>query len=173
MSEARVRKHTESILRLSKRALYAGTMEFPPSINEECPRPATWGECVELGLGVASPCPHVSCVHHLYLDVNPENGAITYNFPGREVWELAETCSLAVAARLGETLEDVGALLNLTRERARQIETRALETLRRCAPAMAEHMDYPIHIGPGTVRVVPPDFGLVAGGELFAEAVGP
>ena len=72
------------------------------------------------------PCPFVSCSHHLYLDVNPETGAIKLNFPHLEVWEMAETCSLDVADRGGITLEEVGAILNLTRERIRQVEVRGL-----------------------------------------------
>ena len=72
------------------------------------------------------PCPFVSCAHHLYLDVNPDSGAIKLNFPHLEVWEMAETCSLDVADRGGITLEEVGAILNLTRERIRQVEVRGL-----------------------------------------------
>jgi hypothetical protein len=76
------------------------------------------------------PCPFVSCEHHLYLDVNPDSGAIKLNFPHLEVWEMAETCSLDVADRGGITLEDVGAILNLTRERIRQVEVRGLVKIR-------------------------------------------
>jgi hypothetical protein len=76
------------------------------------------------------PCPFVSCAHHLYLDVNPESGAIKLNFPHLEVWEMAETCSLDVADRGGITLEEVGAILNLTRERIRQVEVRGLHKIR-------------------------------------------
>ena len=72
------------------------------------------------------PCPYVSCKHHLYLDVNPETGSIKLNFPDLEVWEMAETCSLDVADRGGITLEEVGEILNLTRERIRQVEVRGL-----------------------------------------------
>jgi DNA-directed RNA polymerase sigma subunit (sigma70/sigma32) len=39
---------------------------------------------------------------------------------------MAETCSLDVADRGGITLEEVGAILNLTRERIRQVEVRGL-----------------------------------------------
>ena len=77
-----------------------------------------------------TPCPLVSCSHHLYLDVNPESGAIKLNFPHLEVWEMAETCSLDVADRGGITLEEVGAILNLTRERIRQVEVRGLTKIR-------------------------------------------
>lgn len=76
------------------------------------------------------PCPFVSCAHHLYLDVNPETGAIKLNFPHLEVWEMAETCSLDVADRGGITLEEVGAILNLTRERIRQVEVRGLAKIK-------------------------------------------
>ena len=44
------------------------------------------------------------------------------NFPDLEVWEMTETCALDVADRGGITLEDVGNILNLTRERIRQVE---------------------------------------------------
>ncbi len=76
------------------------------------------------------PCPFVSCKYHLYLDVNSHTGSIKLNFPDLEVWELSETCSLDVADRGGITLEEVGELLNLTRERIRQVESVGLEKLR-------------------------------------------
>jgi hypothetical protein len=56
----------------------------------------------------------------------PETGSIKLNFPDREVWELEETCALDVADKGGITLEEVGAIMNLTRERIRQVETRGL-----------------------------------------------
>lgn len=76
------------------------------------------------------PCVFTRCQHHLYLDVNPESGAIKLNFPHLEVWEMAETCSLDVADKGGITLEEVGAILNLTRERIRQVEVRGLYKIR-------------------------------------------
>jgi len=79
------------------------------------------------------PCPYVSCKHHLYLDVNPETGSIKLNFPDLEVWEMAETCALDVADRGGITLEEVGEILNLTRERIRQVEVKGLQKLRTTA----------------------------------------
>ena len=76
------------------------------------------------------PCPFVSCKYHLFLDVNPHTGSIKLNFPDLEVWELSETCALDVADRGGITLEEVGELLNLTRERIRQVEAAGLDKLR-------------------------------------------
>ncbi len=88
-------------------------------------RPENRCECRE---GVR-PCPFVACKHHLYLDVNPVTGSIKINFPEMEVWEMAETCALDIAERGGLTLEEVGAIMNLTRERIRQVEVSGLEKL--------------------------------------------
>ena len=90
------------------------------------------------------PCPYVSCKYHLYLDINTETGTIKINFPDLEVWEMSETCALDVADRGGITLEEVGELLNLTRERIRQVEVYGLDKLRSSyegSPQDAEQTD--------------------------------
>jgi hypothetical protein len=92
----------------------------------EAARPRTRQDCVN----GPRPCMFVSCKHHLYLDVNPETGSIKLNFPDKEIWELDETCALDVADKGGITLEEVGTIMNLTRERIRQVETRGLVKLR-------------------------------------------
>ncbi len=92
----------------------------------EAMRPRTRAECVN----GPRPCLFVSCKHNLYLDVNPETGSIKLNFPDKEIWELEHTCALDVAEKGGITLEEVGAIMNLTRERIRQVETRGLAKLR-------------------------------------------
>ncbi len=89
-------------------------------------RPKVRGDCVE----GERPCPYVSCKYNLYVDVNPRTGSVKMNFPDKELWELAETCALDVADRQGITLEEVGVIMNLTRERVRQLETRGLTKLR-------------------------------------------
>jgi hypothetical protein len=76
------------------------------------------------------PCLYIACRFHLYVDVNPRNGSLKLNFPDREPWEIGETCALDVAERGGLTLEEIGRLLNVTRERARQVEQGALVKLR-------------------------------------------
>lgn len=74
------------------------------------------------------PCPFVSCKHHLYLDIT-KSGALKLNFPDLEVHELAHSCVLDIADNGGATLEATGAMLNLTRERIRQLELKALANL--------------------------------------------
>ena len=121
------RSKTIAPRRLTKEELRMREL-LPILIDEE--RPGTRGEC----LTAVRPCPYVSCKHHLYLDVNPETGSIKINFPDLEPWELADTCALDVADRGGITLEEVGAILNLTRERIRQVEVRGLLKLKRVTP---------------------------------------
>ena len=89
-------------------------------------RPKVRGDCAE----GERPCPYVSCKYNLYVDVNPRTGSVKMNFPDKELWELAETCALDVADRQGITLEEVGVIMNLTRERVRQLEMRGLTKLR-------------------------------------------
>lgn len=94
-------------------------------------RPRTRGECATSNPESLRPCPFVGCRHHLLLSVNAETGAITFNFPDKEFDEIEETCSLDVADEVGGmTLERVGELVNLTRERVRQLETGGLAMLR-------------------------------------------
>jgi len=89
-------------------------------------RPRTRGDCLPGGCNGARPCPWVSCKAHLALDVDEINGSMKVNFPDIEVWEMRDTCALDVADRDGITLEEVGELMNLTRERVRQLELQAL-----------------------------------------------
>jgi hypothetical protein len=88
-------------------------------------RPERRQDCEEL----PRPCPFLSCRYHLFLDVNPHVGSIKFNFPGKEPWELRDTCALDVADRGGITLEEVAKVINVTRERVRQMEQRALARL--------------------------------------------
>lgn len=93
-------------------------------------RARTWGECQERN--PAGPCGWVSCSMNLFLEVD-EDGIIKENFPGRQVWELEETCALRIAAEGEHTLERVGELVNVVLERARQLQDAALEKLEKFA----------------------------------------
>ena len=118
----RARSKTIAPKRLTKEEIALGQLLLMPDVD----RPETRADCKDM----PRPCPFVSCKHHLYLDVNPETGSIKLNFPDLEVWEMRETCSLDVADRGGITLEEVGEILNLTRERIRQVEVRGLLKLK-------------------------------------------
>jgi hypothetical protein len=131
-----VRARTISVKRMTKRELEIGRLLYPESDYD---KPRSRAECAE----GPRPCPFVSCKHHLYIDVSPRTGAIKLNFPDLEVWELNESCALDVADRGGTTLEDVGAIMNLTRERIRQVEVKALAKLEALRDMMAlrEYVD--------------------------------
>ncbi len=118
----RARARTISIRRLSKAELNRGRELYP---EEDYWRPQTRSECLDMD----RPCPFISCKYHLYVDVHPVRGSIKMNFPDIEVWEMNETCALDIADRGGITLEEVGEIMNLTRERVRQVETQGLSKL--------------------------------------------
>lgn len=119
-----------AIKQLSRGAIIRQRAEYAHELAT--PRPKTRGECVD----GPRPCPFVSCRHHMYLEVNPETGSIQFNRPQFQPWELEHSCSLDIAAT-EHTLEEVGELLQVTRERARQIEVRALLKLKQ-KPALAK-----------------------------------
>lgn len=129
-----VRGRTISVKRMTKRELAVGRLLYP---DEHIARPKTRVDCDQ----VPRPCPFVACRYHLYLDVHPGTGSIKLNFPDLEPDELRESCTLDVADAGGETLEHVGELANLTRERVRQIEQKALVRLR--VFPLADHDDEP------------------------------
>ncbi len=124
----RPRSKTIAMKRLTREELRQGALMYPPV---DIPRPTTREEC----RGEQRPCPWVACKHHLYLDINPETGSIKINFPDLEPWELQHTCALDVAERGGITLEEVGEIMNLTRERIRQVEVRGLLKLKMGSPS--------------------------------------
>ena len=126
----RVRARTIAVKRLTKEQLRMGRILYPET---DYWKPKTRAACSSF----ERPCPYVSCKYHLYLDVNPATGSIKLNFPDLEVWEMEETCALDVADRGGITLEEVGEIMNLTRERIRQVELRGLEKLREAQEALA------------------------------------
>jgi len=127
----RPRSKTIAMKRLTREELRLGALLNPPV---DVPRPKTRMDCK----ADSRPCPWVACKHHLYLDVNPITGSIKINFPDLEPWELKQTCALDVADRGGITLEEVGEIMNLTRERIRQVEVRGLLKLREASPTPEE-----------------------------------
>lgn len=83
---------------------------------------------------VPRPCPFVSCRYHLYLDVN-EQGGIRFNFPDLPLEQLDPSCALDVVDDRGDlAYANIGRLMNVTREGARQLVRAALEKIRLAAP---------------------------------------
>jgi len=128
---------SESVLEM-KRALRVVANDVELDDAALPARPRTRGDCVD----GPRPCPWVSCRHHLYLDVT-ETGTIRY--PSCEVDEMGETCALDVADRGGNTLEVVGSLLRVTRERIRQVETMAVQNAAVAAAEMGGMEAAPEH----------------------------
>jgi hypothetical protein len=112
------RSRTIAARRLSK-VDFSDGLEIDESL--EALRPRTRADCAE----GPRPCPWVACKYHLYLDVSSRTGSIKLNFPDLEPWELQDSCVLDVADKGPVTLEDVGRIMNLTRERIRQLEQAA------------------------------------------------
>lgn len=77
----------------------------------------TKGRCLKC----SEPCKDLKCRHHLYADL--------------KLWQIAAaapcsvTCTIKLGTLGGMTLDDVGLYLGMTRERIRQIESKALTKL--------------------------------------------
>lgn len=94
-------------------------------------RPKTRGECTN----APRPCPFVGCPYNVYLDVSQKTGSITFNFPAipPERMDPTASCTLDVAERGPSTLDEIATVVNLTRERVRQIADGAIRKLKRHA----------------------------------------
>jgi hypothetical protein len=111
LSQKRLRAEAKRDVRLN------GARPPPPAVE----RPKTRGDC----FGGPRPCPHVGCRYHTYLEVTAA-GSLVINRPDVDVADLKASCSLDVADAGPQTLEAVGAVLNVTRERTRQLESAAI-----------------------------------------------
>ena len=123
-----------------------------PAIERDPEAPRTRADC----RGGIRPCPWIGCEHHLLVSVTerglPVVAGRTYSTtggPGRVDWEAVEaqvmdalenaeatgraTCAADVADLGGQTLDQVGKVLGVTRERVRQIEGVAMRKVRESA----------------------------------------
>lgn len=109
-------------------------------LTHDCERPTTRADCVD----APRPCPWYSCRHHVGLEV-AQDGGIQY-VPPEQLEELPYSCALDAAERDGMTLEEVGDVFGVSRERIRQVESmalvRALKPARQIGarPLHAEHV---------------------------------
>lgn len=98
-------------------------------------KPRTRAECAE----IPRPCVFVSCKYNLFLDVmRNKKGQVTsvvenkgVNCPSQV--PPGESCALDVAERGPKSMDDVGALLRLRRQRIEQLEKELLIKLREAA----------------------------------------
>lgn len=93
-------------------------------------RPQWRHECVD----APRPCPFAGCEFHALLVVLP-SGRLQFPHGHEDPTLLPEdkSCALDVADKGGVTLEEVGQVLGITRERTRQIVDIALVKVRRTA----------------------------------------
>ena len=95
------------------------------------PRPKTRAECRE---GIR-PCPWVSCRYHLAVSSDGAGMRERHDVEHLATTTLP-TCALDVAAEGPQTLVEIGKAMGTCRERARQVEARALAKARAAAEAM-------------------------------------
>lgn len=117
-------KKTLAVRRITRLELATGRAELK-ALGADAPyeRPRTRGDCEK----VPRPCPYVACKYSLYLDVS-STGSIILNFPHLEPGQMPpeRSCALDLADRGPMTLEYIAVVTNLTRERIRQVELKAL-----------------------------------------------
>ena len=130
-----------------------------PSLRAECARCTTcqaWREGLTNGMAVAEydgvlpcghdldeavrrsrPCIFVGCRSNLFLDIRGRSGDIQLNFYEEEPETVhpEHSCVLDIAEQGDCTLDEVGEILGVSRERIRQLESLGLTTLRRMKSA--------------------------------------
>lgn len=127
-----------SARRGSRSSLAAGRQMYP----EASSRPVTTQECDEQHPDMGTPgepCPFVSCIYNLAIDVNERTGSYAINVPfsfedGDPVPDIeispgAHTCARKAALDGPLTMESIGESIGVSRERVRQIVDTALNKL--------------------------------------------
>ncbi len=124
-----VRAQTIAVRRISEREVMIARTLNPRASRRHLPMLRS--ECRE----AARPCPFISCAHHLFLDVS-RSGGIKINFPDLlgddgaiDFAAMPTSCALDVGDEGRHTTERVGEMMNVTRERVRQLEVKILAKL--------------------------------------------
>lgn len=84
-----------------------------PDIRHRPKPPHVRADCLDGGVNEGRPCPWIGC---------------RYNLPEAKAEQ--HSCALDIADQGGITLEEIGELLGVTRERVRQIEAIAIQRIR-------------------------------------------
>jgi len=92
-------------------------------------RPRTRAECPPKQDDGTRPCPWVGCRHHLAVDIDGRGRLKIYR-PHIDPTDWPMPCALDHADRGGMTLEEIGELLGVSRERVRQIDEQARRAFR-------------------------------------------
>ena len=124
-------------MRRLKKLVHSDAVDYDP-VELERLRPHKRSECIN----AQRPCQWVGCKYNLYLDVNPRTGSIILNFPEKEPWEIQDSCVLDIADDGSITLEEIGKIMNLTRERIRQLEIGGIKQLRDDTDISLEYYDH-------------------------------
>ena len=124
-----VRAQTIAVTRIAKRDVQLARAVDPEANQRHLP--LLRSECRD----GARPCPFISCAHHLFLDVS-RAGGIKVNFPDLvgedgaiDFAAMPASCALDVGDEGRHTIERVGDLMNITRERVRQLEVTIMAKL--------------------------------------------
>lgn len=105
------------------------------TLCEYDPLPSTRSDCLPGGRNEQRPCPYVSCRHHLRVEVNRAASSVFEHSNWTEPTlsggshEYLPTCTLDLADQGPMNLEQIAQVFNVTRERVRQIEEKALKKL--------------------------------------------
>lgn len=98
----------------------------------EAMRPRTYGDCLREGWGYEgggerprTPCPWLGCKHHLAWFAAGSLEAIEQV----DIEQMKHTCTLRVAEEDGVSLDEVGQIVGVSRERIRQIQSKVLQHL--------------------------------------------
>ena len=96
--------------------------------------PLTRAECP----AATEPCGHVLCRHHLWVDDRRTCTGSPRSVQSQAWGDPRQTCSLRVAELGPQTMEIVGVVLGLSRERVRQLEVAAIEQVRERDPRVLQ-----------------------------------
>jgi hypothetical protein len=103
-------------------------------------RPKTRNDCK----GIHRPCPWVGCKYNMFIDIG-RNGRIIYNNTYKSPLDMPcdKSCLLDIVEKYGgQTLDAIGDMISVSRERVRQIEAKAIEKCTKLKQLIEEKEEY-------------------------------